>query len=74
MISQKNQDKCFIQTSISVLKKNILLKIYFHLKSMTRIMLEPLHQIPFYMFIKMLYEIIQKLPLEYTPKKVHFFV
>jgi hypothetical protein len=37
--NKKNPKKFFIQTSTSVLKKNILLKIYFHLK-MTRIMLE----------------------------------
>jgi hypothetical protein len=32
MISQKNLDKFFIQTNINVLKENILLKNYFHLK------------------------------------------
>jgi hypothetical protein len=32
VISQKHLDKFFIQMSISMLKKNILLKNYFHLK------------------------------------------
>ncbi len=32
VISQENLDKFFIWTNISVLKKTILLKFYFHLK------------------------------------------
>jgi hypothetical protein len=32
VISQKNMDKFFIRMNISVLKKNILLKKYFHFK------------------------------------------
>jgi hypothetical protein len=48
--------------SISVLKKNILLKMYFHLKNDKKLCWGPLYQNPFYMFIKMLDEIKEKLP------------
>jgi hypothetical protein len=73
MISQKNQDKFFIQMNISVWRKNILLKNYFNLKYMTRIMSEPLYHNPFYMFIKILVEIIKKIAPKIYPKKNTFF-
>jgi len=64
-------DKFFIQTSISVLKKNILLKNYFNLK-MKRIMLEAfISKFNLYVY-KMLDEIKEKLPPNYTQKIVHF--
>jgi len=57
VISQKNIDKFLIQTSINVLKKNILLKIYFHLKNDKNYVEGLCNKNPFYMFIKMLDEI-----------------
>jgi len=62
---KKHIDKFFIQTSISVLKKNILLKNYFHLKD-NKNYLKGLNQNPFYMFIKTLDENFKNCPQNNT--------
>jgi len=70
---KKHLDKFFIQTNISVLKTNITLKIYLHLKDDKR----PLYQNLIYMFIKTLDEIKENLPPKYTrifPKRVPLLV
>jgi hypothetical protein len=63
---KKHLNKFFIQMNISV-ENNILLNYYFHLKDDTNyVAWRPLYQNPFYMFIKMLYKIKEKLPPKYT--------
>ncbi len=57
---KKHLDKFFIQTSISVLKTNIMLKIYFHLKDDKNYVRGLCIKIEFYMFIKTLDEIYKK--------------
>jgi len=69
-------DKFSIQMNIFVLKKNILLKIYFHLKDDKNCVGGPCIKNPFYMFIKTLNEIKEKLSPKYTkayPKTSTFF-
>jgi hypothetical protein len=70
---KKHLNKFFIQMNISVLKKNILLKDYFHLKD-DKNCCKSLYQNPFYTFIKMLDEIKEKLHPNYTPKKYIFLL
>jgi hypothetical protein len=69
-------DKFSIQMNICVLKKNILLKIYFHLKEDKNCIGGPCIKNPFYTFIKTLDEIEEKLPPKYTktyPKNSTFY-
>jgi hypothetical protein len=68
---KKHLNKFFIQMSINVLKKNMLLKHYFHLKDDKNCCM-PLYQNTFYMFIKMLDEIKENFPPNYTPQKYIF--
>jgi hypothetical protein len=58
-----------------VLKKNILLKFYFHLKDDKNCIGGPCIKNPFYMFIKTLDEIKENFPQnipKHTQKMVHF--
>jgi hypothetical protein len=57
---KKHLNKFFTQMNINVLKND------FHLKDdKNYVAWRPLYQNPFYMFIKMLYEIKEKLPPKY---------
>jgi hypothetical protein len=64
---KKHLKKVFYSNEHKCVEKNILMKNYFQLKDdKNYVAWRPLYQNPFYMFIKMLYEIKEKLPPKYT--------
>jgi hypothetical protein len=73
-LKKTHLDKFFIRMNISVLKKNILLKNYFHLKNDKNYVGGLYIKIYFTCLSKMLDEIKKRTAPKNIPKKIHFFL
>jgi hypothetical protein len=68
---KKYLDNFFIQTIISMLEKKIVEKLL-SIERWQELFWNPLYQNPFYMFIKILDELLFLNPPKYTKKQIHF--
>jgi hypothetical protein len=69
MISQKTSRQVFHSNEHKCVEKKHFVEKLLSFEIMTRIMLEPLYQNPFYMFIKMLDEFLKNCPQNISKKE-----